>query len=61
MTSSTLEAAGKVLNGSNFASKYSEGITIDVFDADGQDDSQGEVGGNHSYRLVHMLDCMCIM
>jgi hypothetical protein len=32
-----------------------------VFNADGQDDSQGGVGGNHSYLLVRMSDCTCIM
>jgi hypothetical protein len=60
MTLSTLEAASKVPNGNNSVSKYSEETTTDVFNADDQDDSQGGVGGRHSYRLGHMSDCTCI-
>ena len=60
MTRSMLEGASKVPNGSNFAFKSSAGTTTDVYNADDQDDSQGEVGGSHSNRLVRMSDCTCI-
>ena len=61
ITLSMREAARRVLNGSNFGSKYSGGITTDVFNAGSLDDSRGGVGGSHSFLLVRMSDCMCIM
>ena len=61
MISSMLEAAGKAKSGSDSEAKPYAGITTDAFNADDQGDSQSGVGGNHSYRLVRTLDCMCIM
>ncbi len=61
MTHSTLGAVTRATNGSNSAFKSSVGTTTDVFGADDQGDSQGEVVGSHLCQPVRMLDCMCIM